>query len=108
MFIKNNMSQPVQMAEGVVRKVLGYGENIMTVEVKLEKGAVVKSHSHIHEQVSYIISGKFQFTIDGETAELSAGDSAYMASNILHSVIAIEEGMVVDSFSPIREDFIKQ
>lgn len=51
--------------EGVVRQIMGYNDDIMVVKVKFEKGAVGAVHHHIHSQVTYVESGKFEFIING-------------------------------------------
>lgn len=54
------------LGKGVSRKILAYDKNLMTVEVFFEEGAVGEMHSHPHEQITYVLEGKFEFTIGGE------------------------------------------
>lgn len=91
---------------GITRKVIGYDERLMLVKVKFEKGAAAPSHSHPHSQSSYIESGRFEMTIRDEKTILGAGDGFYVSPDVTHSVIALEAGIVVDAFSPQREDFL--
>lgn len=107
MFVKNSEVQSTQMAEGIERKIMGYGGKLMVVEVRFQKGVVAALHSHMHEQVSYIVKGKFEFMVGDKKEVLSSGDSVYIPSGVQHQVVAIEEGVVTDSFTPIREDFLK-
>ena len=94
--------------ENVVRQILGYNNDIMTVKVKfLVTGAEGTPHTHPHTQTTYVASGKFRFTIDGETMDVSAGDGLYMKPNVLHGCVCLEPGILIDSFSPMREDFLK-
>ena len=90
-------------------KLKEYANCATSKEVKdfFEKGAQGNMHSHVHEQITYIAEGKFLFTIDGETREVCKGDSVYMPSGAEHGVTCLEEGRLVDVFSPIREDFLK-
>ena len=92
--------------EGVVRQVMGYDGQMMLVKVKFETGAVGTPHEHYHTQTTYVASGKFEFTIDGETRIVSAGDGLYMAPDVLHSCKCLEAGVLIDCFTPMRETFL--
>ncbi len=91
---------------GVQRQVMGYDGQLMLVKVKFEKGAIGAPHSHYHSQSSYIASGKFEMTIGGEKRILEAGDGFYVAPDTVHGLVCLEAGVVVDTFSPMRETFI--
>ncbi len=95
----------VKMAEGIQRQIQVDGEKLMIVKVHLEAGAVVAPHSHPHEQATYVLSGRLHFTLGDQTMDLSAGQSIGIPSNAVHRVVAAEETVVLDSFSPPREDF---
>jgi quercetin dioxygenase-like cupin family protein len=94
------------VADGVDRKILGFDDHIMMVCVRFEKGAVGSLHHHTHRQVSYIESGVFEVTIDGNKTILHQGDSFFVAPNLVHGVIALEKGILIDVFTPAREDFL--
>ena len=112
----NNQSRPKYLVTkemewenlggGVQRQFLGYDNQIMMVKVKFDKGAEGAPHQHFHTQATYCASGKFEFTIDGETKIVEAGDGVYIEPNLLHSAIFLEEGILIDVFSPVREDFL--
>ncbi len=104
-FIGNDIAS-VPAGEGVTRKVLAHSKNIMVCELHFKKGAEGKPHTHIHEQCSYIISGKFCFEIGGKKMVLSSGDSTYKESGVLHGAVCLEEGVLLDIFTPEREDFL--
>lgn len=91
---------------GVSRKFLGYDNQIMMVRVKFEKGALGTPHQHFHTQATYVVSGKFEFEIDGVKKIVEAGDGVYIEPNLLHSAVCLEEGELIDTFSPVREDFL--
>jgi quercetin dioxygenase-like cupin family protein len=91
-------------APGIHRKVLCHGDAIMLVRFKFEAGALGAAHSHPHAQCSVIESGVFDVTIDGRTRRLRAGDSYLVAPNLVHDAVAIEPGVIVDSFTPMRQD----
>lgn len=93
--------------EGVVRQVMGYNDDLMLVKVKFEKGAVGTLHHHVHTQVTYVESGKFEFTIGDVKKIVSAGDCLYKQPNVEHGCVCLEAGMLIDTFSPMRKEFIK-
>jgi quercetin dioxygenase-like cupin family protein len=82
-------------------------EKMMMSFVNLEPGAVVAEHSHPHEQVGRVLSGKLIFFIGGEQKTLQAGDMFRIPGNVPHKVIALDEPVqVLDIFCPIREDYL--
>ena len=91
---------------GLKRKVCAYNANLMSVEVHFETGTVAPVHHHPHEQVTYVVSGRFEFEIDGEKKVLGPGDSAYKQPNLPHGAKCLEAGMLIDMFTPHREDFV--
>lgn len=95
-----------QLGGGVSRKFLGYDNQIMMVLVKFEKGALGSPHSHFHTQTTYVVSGSFEFDIDGVKQVVKTGDGVYIEPNLLHSAVCLEDGMLIDTFSPVREDFL--
>ena len=92
--------------EGVVRFVKSYTDEVMVVENHFEKGAVGAMHSHPHTQITYVVSGKFEFTIGDEKKTVSAGDTMLKKDGIVHGCVCLEEGVLLDIFSPMREDFV--
>jgi quercetin dioxygenase-like cupin family protein len=105
-FIHSNEMEWEQLGNGVKRKILGYDEQVMMVVVHFEKGAVGNLHHHVHRQVSYVASGKFETTINGQQKVLQQGDCFFVAPDLVHGVMALEQGSLVDVFSPAREDFL--
>jgi quercetin dioxygenase-like cupin family protein len=93
---------------GVSRRILPPGEKLMMMEVRFEKGAQGYEHSHPHEQLSYCISGKLDFRINGESVSIQAGESVSIPSGAVHGVTAREASMLLDVFTPPREDLIKR
>lgn len=91
---------------GVKRKIMAYGEDLMVVRVVFEAGAVGKAHQHPHRQASYVESGSFDVTIDGRTERLVAGDTFFVPANLVHGVVAREAGQLIDSFTPMRTEFL--
>jgi quercetin dioxygenase-like cupin family protein len=95
------------VGEGVQRQIMGYDDKIMLVNVKFDKGGVGIMHEHYHSQVTYVVSGKFELTIGGETKTVKGGDAFYVPPHVLHGAICLEGGVLIDVFSPIREDFME-
>ncbi len=94
------------LGEGVKRRLLCHDEHLMMVEVFVEKGAMGAPHSHPHIQVSRVVSGRFKVTVGDDTVILNPGDSFRVPANVVHGALAIETGVLIDTFSPHREDFL--
>ena len=92
--------------EGVVRKILSYTDELMVVENRFEKGAVGAMHHHPHTQITYVVSGQFEFTIGDEKRIVNPGDSMLKKDGIEHGCVCLKEGVLLDIFSPMREDFV--
>jgi len=95
-----------QVAEGLSRQIMGYDDKIMLVKAKFETGAVGMMHKHYHSQVTYVESGEFKMTIDGEEKILKRGDSFYILPHVMHGCVCTKPGILIDVFSPAREDFL--
>ncbi len=91
---------------GVQRQVFGYDEKVMLVKAKFEKGGVGAQHHHPHSQVTYVESGVFEMTIGNEIKRIQKGDGYYVPPNVVHGCLCLEAGMLIDAFSPGREDFL--
>ena len=106
MVLKYENIIPTSPAPGITRRILARGGNMMGVEASFEKGAVGAVHQHEHEQVSYIVSGSFEYVADGIKYTLKAGDSYYVAPNVPHGATALEDAVILYIFTPQREDFL--
>ena len=87
------------------------GERIMLAQVMLEKGALIPRHQHVHEQFTSIIAGRLRFWLgDDEIEEVSlgAGEVLHLPSNVWHKAEVLEQSVVLDVFSPPREDWLQQ
>lgn len=93
--------------QGVQRKILGHDDQVMMVCVRFEKGAIGSLHHHVHRQISYVESGSFEVSIDGQKQILKKGDCFFVAPDLVHGVVALEAGTLVDVFTPARMDFLK-
>lgn len=100
-------AQPVEtVGEGIRRQLLGYGPDLMVCRVWFEEGAVGEVHAHPHSQSSLVESGRFRVMVGGKERELAAGDSFYVAPHLDHGAVCLEAGVLIDTFSPAREDFL--
>ena len=97
-----------KIGDGIKRKIMSYDEKIMMVKVHFETGSIGSMHNHPHSQVTYVESGEYELTIGSETKTIRAGDSFYIPSNVMHGATCSMKGVLVDVFSPIREDFLPE
>ena len=100
-------SMLIDLGGGVSRKILSYGEQLMSVEVRFEKGAVGAMHTHPHVQISYVLEGSFEATIGEETKIIKKGDTYITDPDVPHGVVCLEAGALLDIFTPMRADFLK-
>ena len=91
---------------GVSRRVLAHTDQLMIVEVNFETGGVGSVHTHPHWQNTYVKSGRFRFTVDGEPVDVGPGDTLAFPSNIPHGTLCLEAGTLLDIFTPMRQDFL--
>lgn len=96
------------LGDKVKRKIVGFDASLMLVKVHFEKGGIGALHEHYHSQITYVESGAFEVTIGDEIKTLKPGDSFYVIPHVLHGVVCLETGILIDVFSPIREDFLKK
>ena len=96
----------VDVDGGVIRKLMSYDEQLMLLEVKFKAGSIGYQHQHFHSQASYVVSGVFEVTINGVSKTLRAGDAFYVDPDVLHGAVCLEEGILIDTFSPMRQDFL--
>ncbi len=96
------------VGEGLVRQLFGYNDDILMAKVDFEVGAVGTVHAHPHSQVTYVVSGEFDVFINGVETRLGAGDSFYIEPNLDHGAVCRKAGVLIDVFSPVREDFLPE
>ena len=107
MYVKNSEIEETNLGKGVTRKILASGGGMMTVQFAFEKGAVGAPHTHVHEQVGYVLQGRFELTLGDDKTIIDAGDTYYVPSSTLHGVVALEDGELLDVFTPQRQDFLE-
>jgi quercetin dioxygenase-like cupin family protein len=105
-FFFDEEEQWEQVDPKIRRQIHGYDDKIMLVKADFVAGGVGQLHKHYHSQVTYVASGKFQMTIGDEVKTIKAGDSYYVPPFVMHGCTCIEKGLLIDVFSPAREDFL--
>ena len=108
MFVYNSDCQMEDLGGGVSRKILAHNGSLMQVEVHFADGAIGPMHNHPHEQLTYVLSGEFEFTIGDETKLVKTGDTLYKEPNIMHGCVCKKAGVLLDTFTPQRQDFLKK
>lgn len=107
-FIFADTTPTETVGDGIKRKFCGYNDSIMMVRVEFEVGAVGYVHSHPHSQASYVESGEFDVIIDGVEKRVGPGDSFFVNPNLDHGAVCRKAGVLLDVFSPVREDFLNE
>jgi len=101
------MTYPVVSPDkGVTRQVLSDDAALMIVRFAFAAGAEGKLHSHPHVQGTFVAAGRFRFTIGNAVHEIGPGDSLMVPSGVTHGCLCREAGVLIDSFSPRRDDFL--
>jgi quercetin dioxygenase-like cupin family protein len=106
-FIENENVPWQEIEKGIHRKLMAYDEKLMLVKVRFDTGGVGVLHRHPHSQITQVESGVFEIAIDGQKKMLQRGDVYYIPPDTMHGAVCIEAGVLIDVFSPMREDFIK-
>jgi quercetin dioxygenase-like cupin family protein len=96
------------MVPGIHRQTIASGAQMMQMQVRLERGSHLPEHHHPHEQLTYVISGRLRMRLAGVEHELGPGQSLYIGSEMPHAVDTLEDALVIDTFSPPREDLLAQ
>ena len=91
---------------GLTRSIGAYNEKLFLAEHRMEKGWIGTRHSHPHDQMAYVVSGLLRVTCGEETFEIGVGDSFVVRGGIEHQAAALEPSVVIDVFTPIRDDYL--
>lgn len=105
-FITDNSIAWEETGPGVKRKIMAYDHSLMVVRVAFEAGSIGALHNHYHSQITHVEQGVFEVEIDGKKQILKAGDAFYIEPHKLHGCVCLEAGVLIDVFSPMREDFV--
>jgi quercetin dioxygenase-like cupin family protein len=104
--VAHDQGQQSEPERGLKRRVLAYNDKLFVVEHEMVKGWVGNLHSHPHEQAVYVVRGHLRVTCQGTILDLRTGDTFVVRGGVDHGACAIEDSLVVDVFTPIREDYI--
>ena len=104
MFNKNSREGYRSTIKGIKQKTLVYGPNTLMTELKLLKGTRIPTHKHPNEQTGYLVTGRTRLFINDQVYNCSPGDSWCIPSNAEHGTYAIKDSVVIEIFSPVRED----
>ena len=107
-FFEESNQEWENVGDKIQRQIVGYDDTVMMVIVKFETGGIGTLHHHPHIQVTYVSEGSFEVTINNNKKTLKKGDSFFVPTNEVHGVVCLEAGILVDVFSPMREDFISK
>ncbi len=105
MFFPNEDAKAVEMLPGLTRRVLATSDKLMLCEFCFKEGVEVPQHTHPHDQVGYVVSGRLRMVMGEQTLECGPGDSYHAPPDVPHSGAALEPSVVIDVFSPPREDY---
>jgi quercetin dioxygenase-like cupin family protein len=104
--VKVDAAPESQPEPGLTRKVMAYNDKLFLAEHQMVKGWVGSVHSHPHDQVVYVVRGHLEVTCQGKTFEIRSGDSFVVRGDVEHGASALEDSLVIDVFTPCREDYI--
>jgi quercetin dioxygenase-like cupin family protein len=105
MIFLNKDAKPIYPLPGLTRRTLAHTQSLMICEFTFDAHVEVPIHTHPHEQIGYMVEGRVEMIIDGKKTELLKGDSYCAPSNVPHGVFTLEPSVIVDTFSPPREDY---
>jgi len=106
MFYKKDDSGYKVVMEGILLKTLVYGEKTLLCEFRIEGARLLPSHKHPHEQTGYLVSGHMKLIIGHERFDVEPGDSWCIPGDVEHAAEVLEDSVVVEVFSPVREDYL--
>jgi len=105
-FVKKSTEGYRETVPMIRMRPLAHGERMNMVENRLVAGGVHKLHSHPYEQCGYLISGRTRLTVENEQFEVEPGDSWCIQADVMHQMDVIDDSVIVELFSPIREEYL--
>ena len=104
--VANDQGKQSEPESGLKRRVLAYNDKLFVAEHEMVKGWEGKVHSHPHDQVVYVVRGHLRVACQGSTFDVRAGDTFVVRGGVEHGASAIEDSLVIDVFTPWREDYV--
>jgi quercetin dioxygenase-like cupin family protein len=87
---------------------MAYCDPLMVCELSFKQGTTSALHHHPHAQITYVVRGSLKFSVGGQVQVVHGGDTIYMPANVEHGLLeALEDSLIVDTFAPKRDDFLK-
>jgi quercetin dioxygenase-like cupin family protein len=99
--------EPVDQLNSSIGRQMIHTETMTLARIILSEGAVVPSHHHVSEQIATVVEGRLRFRVGDEEREVVAGESVSIPADVPHEVTALERSVVMDVFSPVREDWVR-
>ena len=96
---------PQALTESIQRRYFT-ADRLTVARFELKKGGVVPRHAHDNEQVSCVLTGALRFQFDDREVVVGAGEVMQIPGGIAHEVTVLEDTVVMDIFSPVRQDWI--
>lgn len=96
----------IKICPGIKRRTITSGALMYQMLAELEAGSGMAEHQHPHEQIVHVVKGRMRLIVEGVPHEMTAGDSFYLASHVMHAVDTLEDTTVIDTFSPPREEYL--
>lgn len=96
-----------ELIPGVRLRTLVHGERTLMGEFRIDAGAVIPLHRHPSEQTGYLVSGRLELEVEGVRRVAEPGDSWNLAADVVHGARALADTVVVEVFSPVREDYLE-
>ena len=103
-----NAARWIELCPGIRRRTLSHGKALYQMLAQLDAGSTMPAHSHAQEQITHILSGRVVMILDGVRHDLKAGESLLIPSNVSHGAETIEQALVLDTFSPPRDDYLER
>lgn len=101
-----NSNPWIDIVPGIRRRTVANGASMYQMMAELKAGSQMPEHKHPQEQIVHILKGRMKLIVSGVPHELKQGDSFYLGANVPHGVETIEETIVLDTFSPPRDDYL--
>ncbi len=96
-----------QISPAIRRKVLPPGERMMSMLIDFKKGGYGAEHAHPHEQLGYVVSGIIWMKLGDDEKVVHAGEQIYVPGGVPHDVLALEDSLVLETFTPLRHDLLE-
>ena len=104
--VKQEAAKESKPEPGLTRKVMAYNDKLFLAEHQMVRDWVGTVHSHLHDQIVYVVRGHLKVTCQGQSFEVRTGDSFVVRGGVEHGASAVEDSLVIDVFTPCREDYI--